>query len=55
MDLWRLGTLEKEDARVVRQECVGRWERTLLEAMGRGSRWEVHGGERLGRGITFET
>jgi hypothetical protein len=42
-----------EDARRVRQECMGRWGSTLLEVKGRGMWWKVHGGE-TGKGTTFE-
>jgi hypothetical protein len=43
--LWRLDAPEKGDARWMRQEWVGGWRSTLLEAKGRGMGWEVHGGE----------
>ena len=56
--LWRLDALEKGDARGVKQEWVGEWGSTILEAKGIGE-WGLWGGGQFMKGrperrITFE-
>jgi len=43
--LWKPDTLEKGNARGVRQEWVVGWESTFVEAKGKGTGWGVCGGE----------
>ena len=52
MVLWRLVVPGKGDAREVRQEWVGEWRCTLLEAKGRGDRMGVCRGE-TGKRVLF--
>jgi hypothetical protein len=54
LTLWRLDATGQGNVREVRQECVGGWVSTILEAKGMGG-WDGEFGEgRLGRVTAFE-
>ena len=54
MTLWRLDATGQGNVREVRQEWVGGWVSTILEAKGMGG-WDGEFGEgRLGRVTAFE-
>jgi hypothetical protein len=51
--LWRLNDPGQGNARLLRQEWVGGWGSTLIEAEGRKEEMGASGGE-AGKGVTFE-